>query len=95
MEIPRQILRKPPSENYHQLDIEARDRLFELDEQRRLTGHNSVACINSKKLLGVDMTTQTDFDNLQEISKPPEDSPDPQEASKPALISPESKRRPG
>jgi hypothetical protein len=50
IQIPKQILKRPTSRNHHQLDIEARDKLIQLDEQRRLAGHASVACISQKRL---------------------------------------------
>ncbi len=45
IQVPRRILQRPPSRNHHQLDMEARDKLIELDEKRRRAGRNSTACV--------------------------------------------------
>ena len=45
--VPRQILQRPSSRNHHQLDMEARDKLIELDEKRRCAGRNSMACVTA------------------------------------------------
>jgi hypothetical protein len=60
----RQILKKPSSKNHYQLDIEARDKLIELDDKKRCARHNSIAHIQLKKLPNADITTQTDVGKL-------------------------------
>ncbi|TVY12534.1 hypothetical protein LARI1_G009612, partial [Lachnellula arida] len=106
MQIPRQILKRSTSRNHHQLDMEARDKLIELDEQRRLAGRTSIVHINPKKPSCADIATQTDYDKHQEAPQSPKPSspyevasppPSPQDQgpiSNPTSGSPRPKRRP-
>jgi hypothetical protein len=61
--IPRQIIKRPPSGDHCQLDMEARDKSIEQDERRRLAGYNSIAHIHSDKPRFASVATQTEFDN--------------------------------
>jgi hypothetical protein len=50
--------------------MEARDRAFALDEQRRLAGHNLITHLNLRKNSNIDITIQPDFNRLQGTPEP-------------------------
>jgi hypothetical protein len=47
------------------MDMEAREKLIELNEQRRLGGCNSIAYINSKKLAYVNTAMASAYEHIQ------------------------------
>jgi predicted aspartyl protease len=57
--VPRQILQRPPTQDVYQQDMEIRDKLIEWDEQRQLAGNNTVAHIHPIRPVYTDGTTQT------------------------------------
>jgi hypothetical protein len=70
IQIPRQILKRPRFRDHYQLDMEARDKLIEQEERRRLAGCNSIAHIYSNGSRYTSAATQTELDMPHEPPKP-------------------------